>query len=302
MKPILFLFIALGIASLFLSPAIALFLGVAVALTVGNPFASTTKKISKKLLQYCVIGLGFGMNLFNSLEAGREGMLFTIVSVTTVMIVGVCIGKMLKVSKKGAYLISAGTAICGGSAIAAVSPVIDADENDTSLSLAVIFILNAIALFIFPTIGRLLELTQEQFGMWAAIAIHDTSSVVGAGAAYGEKALQVATTVKLTRALWIIPLSLISVVVFKSKGRKIDIPYFILWFVVAMVLNTYVSLPAWLSTSLNVASHSGLSATLFFIGAGLTPAVIKQAGVRPLLQAVMLWILISVLALCAVLA
>ncbi|MFI3279006.1 MAG: putative sulfate exporter family transporter [Rikenellaceae bacterium] len=293
-------YLIFALISLFVSPAVALFMGVALALTVGNPFINLTKKISKQLLQYCVILLGFGMNLHESLAAGREGMLFTILSVALVMIVGVAVGRWLGVSRKGAYLIASGTAICGGSAIAAVAPVIEADESDISLSLAVIFILNAIALFIFPMLGHLLDLSQEQFGMWSAIAIHDTSSVVGAAAAYGEKALQVATTVKLTRALWIIPLSLISTLIFKNSSKRIKLPYFILFFVVAMVVNTYLSLPDWFTIAAKKVSHCGLSATLFMIGAGLTPQVIRSAGLKPLIQAILLWILISIVSLSVV--
>lgn len=199
------LFAGLLTGSLFCSPVVTLFAGILFALTLGNPFPVWSKKASKKLLQYCVVGLGFGMNFHESLAAGREGMTFTVVSVVTVMIVGVVLGRLLRIDRKNSYLISSGTAICGGSAIAAVAPVIDADENQTSLSLATIFILNAVALFVFPVIGHWLGMGQTQFGTWAAIAIHDTSSVVGAGAAYGEEALKVATTVKLTRALWIIP-------------------------------------------------------------------------------------------------
>ncbi len=294
------IYLILGTISLFISPALALLMGIVLALTVGNPFLGKTKKISKKLLQLSVVGLGFGMNLQESLAAGREGMIFTIVSVVTVMIGGVLLGRWLGVTRKAAYLIASGTAICGGSAIAAISPVIDADESDTSLSLAVIFILNAIALLIFPLLGRLFEMTQEQFGVWAAIAIHDTSSVVGAGAAYGEKALQVATTVKLTRALWIIPLSLVSMLFFKKDGNKIQLPYFIFCFIGAMILNTYISLPEILTLTINKFSHAGLNATLFLIGAGLTREVVQKAGLRPMFQGVLLWLLISVLSFCAV--
>ena len=218
------LFAGLLTGSLFCSPVVTLFAGILFALTLGNPFPVWSKKASKKLLQYCVVGLGFGMNFHESLAAGREGMTFTVVSVVTVMIVGVVLGRLLRIDRKNSYLISSGTAICGGSAIAAVAPVIDADENQTSLSLATIFILNAVALFVFPVIGHWLGMGQTQFGTWAAIAIHDTSSVVGAGAAYGEEALKVATTVKLTRALWIIPLSLVSALIFRQKGKKIQIP------------------------------------------------------------------------------
>ena len=212
----------LEMLSCWCTPPVMLFLGLAYALICGQGYPSFNKKMSKMLLQYSVVGLGFGMNLYESLAAGKEGMLFTIVSVIGVMCIGVLLGKMMKVNGKSAYLISTGTAICGGSAIAAVGPVIEADDDQMSMSLATIFILNAIALFIFPPVGQALGLSQEQFGVWAAIAIHDTSSVVGAGSAYGEEALKIATTVKLTRALWIIPLALVSSLIFRSKGRKVS--------------------------------------------------------------------------------
>lgn len=294
-------FILLFIAAFFCSPAVSLFAGILFALTLGNPYHKASKMLSKKMLQYCVVGLGFGMNFHASLAAGREGMTFTIVSVITVMVAGVLVGRLLKVGRKGAYLISAGTAICGGSAIAAVSPVIDADENETSLSLATIFVLNAVALFLFPAIGRWFDLSQTDFGTWSAIAIHDTSSVVGAGAAYGDEALQVATTVKLTRALWIIPLSLVSMLVFRQKGAKVQIPWFIGWFIVAMLVNTYVELPELLTRSISTLSRAGLSATLFLIGGGLSVEVIRKVGLRPLVLGVVLWAVISVLSLTAIL-
>lgn len=293
-------FAVLFAASFFLSPAVALFLGILFALTVGNPYTRWSKALSKKLLQYCVVGLGFGMNFHASLAAGRDGMIFTIVSVVVVMFAGVLLGRVLKVGRKGAYLISAGTAICGGSAIAAVAPVIDADESETSLSLATIFVLNAVALFLFPVVGRWIGLSQSDFGTWAAIAIHDTSSVVGAGAAYGDEALQVAATVKLTRALWIIPLSLFSMAVFRQKGAKIQIPWFIGWFIAAMLVNTYFVLPPLFTRSVAWLSHAGLSATLFLIGGGLSLGVIRKVGVRPLLLGVVLWALISVLSLTVI--
>ncbi len=291
---------ALFVAAFFLSPALSLFGGIAFALWVGNPYAALSKKASKKMLQACVVGLGFGMNFHQSLAAGREGIAFTVVSVVTVMVLGVVLGRFLQVGRKSAYLISSGTAICGGSAIAAVSPVIDADEHETSLSLATVFVLNAVALFLFPMIGRWIGLSQVQFGTWAAIAIHDTSSVVGAGAAYGDQALRVATTVKLTRALWIIPMSFVSMLFFRNKGAKVQIPWFIGWFVVAMLLNTYLSLPHWLTGGISTLSHAGLSATLFLIGGGLSMEVIRRVGVRPLLLGVVLWTAISLLSLTAI--
>ncbi len=294
------LFIGLLAASAFVSPALALLLGIVMTLTLGNPFPAFSKKASKIALQASVVGLGFGMNLFESLESGKEGMMFTIVSVVGVMLLGVLIGRLLKVDRKNAYLIASGTAICGGSAIAAVGPVIDADDDQMTMSLATIFILNAIALFIFPPVGRLIGLSQEQFGMWAAIAIHDTSSVVGAGAAYGEEALKIATTVKLTRALWIIPLAIVSTFVFRSKGRKISIPWFIFLFILAMCANTFLDIPAGLTSGIVAISRKVLCMTLFLIGMGLSASSIRKVGAKPLILGVLLWFLISVTTLAAV--
>jgi len=288
------LFVVLAIASIFVSPAIALFFGILLALTLGNPYPIFSKKVSKILLQVAVVGLGFNMYLYESLAAGKEGMIFTIVSVIGVMLLGVALGKLMNVHPKNAYLISAGTAICGGSAIAAVAPVIDADEHDTSIALATIFVLNAVALFIFPEIGHLLNMNEQQFGTWAAIAIHDTSSVVGAGAAFGDEALKVATTIKLTRALWIIPLALISTVIFHAKGKKVSIPWFILLFVLAMVANTYLPLPEALTSAVVGISKRILGLTLFLIGGGLSIATIKTVGVKPLVLGMILWFVISI--------
>ena len=289
-----------AIGSLWVKPAVALFMGIALALTIGAPYAKANKKVSKYLLQAAVVGLGFGMNLHSALAAGKEGMLFTIVSVVGVMVLGVVLGKLLRVNPKNAYLISSGTAICGGSAIAAVAPIIDADDNDTSLALATIFILNAIALFVFPPIGEALGLSQQQFGTWAAIAIHDTSSVVGAGAAYGPEALQVATTIKLTRALWIFPLALVSILVFRSKGKKVAIPWFILFFILAMIANTYINIPSEVTGAIVVASKKALSLTLFLIGCGLSLGAIKKVGAKPLILGVLLWVIISVVTLLVI--
>ena len=282
--------------SSWVTPPVALFVGLAFALLCGQAYPKFNKKVSKKLLQYSVVGLGFGMNLHASLASGREGMLFTIISVMGTMILGMFIGrKLLKVNRDTSYLISSGTAICGGSAIAAVGPVIKAKDSDMSVALATIFVLNAIALFIFPVFGNWLGLTQQEFGTWAAIAIHDTSSVVGAGAAYGEEALQVATTIKLTRALWIIPLALATSVIFKNGGKKINIPWFILWFVVAILINTYLldSVPE-VGKAIAGLARKGLIVTMFFIGASLSTDVLKAVGVKPLLQGVLLWVVISV--------
>ena len=282
--------------SSWVTPPVALFLGLVFALLCGQAYPKFNKKVSKKLLQYSVVGLGFGMNLHASLASGKEGMMFTIISVIGTMIIGMFIGrKMLKVNRDTSYLISSGTAICGGSAIAAVGPVIKAKDSDMSVALATIFVLNAIALFIFPVMGGWLGLTQQEFGTWTAIAIHDTSSVVGAGAAYGEEALQIATTIKLTRALWIIPLALATSVIFKNGGKKISIPWFILWFIVAILLNTYVldSVPE-VGKAISGLARRGLIITMFFIGASLSTDVLKTVGVKPLLQGVLLWLVISI--------
>lgn len=278
------------------TPPVALFLGLVFALLCGQAYPKFNKKVSKKLLQYSVVGLGFGMNLHASLASGKEGMMFTIISVVGTMVIGMFIGrKLLKMNRDTSYLISSGTAICGGSAIAAVGPVIKAKDSDMSVALATIFILNAIALFIFPVFGQWLGLSQQEFGTWAAIAIHDTSSVVGAGAAYGEEALQVATTIKLTRALWIIPLALATSFIFKGDGKKVSIPWFILWFIVAILLNTYVldAVPE-VGKAIAGLARKGLIITMFFIGASLSTDVLKSVGVKPLVQGVLLWFVISV--------
>ena len=284
-----------------ISAPLALLCGLAFALIFPNPYPKFNKKTSKYLLQVAVVCLGFNMNLQESLKSGSEGMLFTVVSVVGVMALGVLVGYWLHINRKTAYLISSGTAICGGSAIAAVGPVLKANENEMAVSLGVIFILNSLGLFIFPPLGHLFEMTQQQFGTWAAIAIHDTSSVVGAGEAYGEEALQIATLIKLTRALWIIPLAIATMFIFRDKTAKISIPWFIFIFVLAMVVNTYVTLPAWFVSSMVWIAKRGMVVTLFLIGASLSIASIRSVGVKPLLQAVLLWIVISVSSLFVVL-
>lgn len=296
-----------------ISAPVALFIGLVFALCFGIPFPKFNKKLSKYLLQASVVGLGFGMNLEKSLQSGAEGMIFTIVSVVVVMVVGVILGKYIRIDSKISYLISSGTAICGGSAIAAVGGVLNAKENEMAVSLGVIFILNAIALFIFPPMGHALGLSQQQFGTWAAIAIHDTSSVVGAGAIYGNEACDLATLIKCTRALWIIPLAFFTMwFVTKNsslassddgKKGKVSIPWFIFLFVLAMIFNTYVGTESLrpVYDGLVVIAKQCLIAVLFAIGAGLSIKVIKQVGVKPLLQAVILWVVIGVGSLSAIL-
>lgn len=284
--------------SSWVTPPVALFLGLAFALTCGQAFPVFNKKASKYLLQYAVVGLGFGMNLHASLASGKEGMEFTVLSVAGTLLIGWFIGrKCMKINRNTSYLISSGTAICGGSAIAAVGPVLKAKDSEMSVALGTIFILNAIALFLFPAVGHALGMSQEDFGTWAAIAIHDTSSVVGAGAAYGEEALRIATTIKLTRALWIIPVALITSFIFKSKGQRISIPWFIFFFILAMLLNTYLlgssETGIAIGNTINGFARKILTITLFFIGASLSRDVLKSVGARPLLQGILLWAAIS---------
>ena len=287
--------LGMEIVSSWVTPPVALFLGLVYALTCGQAYPTFNKNVSKKLLQYSVVGLGFGMNLHASLASGKEGMLFTIISVFGTLLIGMLIGcKLMKINRNTAYLITSGTAICGGSAIAAVGPIIQAKDTDMTMALATIFILNAIALFLFPTMGHWLGMTQQEFGMWAAISIHDTSSVVGAAAAYGEEALQVATTIKLTRALWIIPLALLTTVIFRSEGKKISIPWFIFFFIGAMLINTYLftDIPQ-IGQLIYGIARKGLIITMFFIGASLSIDTIKSVGIRPLLLGILLWLVIS---------
>ncbi|WP_083320804.1 YeiH family protein [Hymenobacter glacialis] len=283
------------------SPPVALALGLLLAQTLGNPFSTQAKKVTAKLLQYSVIGLGFGMNAHAAVQAGREGLLFTVASIAGTLVLGYLVGRWLGLGRRVVHLISCGTAICGGSAIAAVGPVLRAKDEEMSVALGTVFVLNAVALFAFPTIGHALAMTQNQFGLWCAIAIHDTSSVVGAATAYGDQALQVATTVKLARALWIIPVALGTALVFKQKGVKIKIPYFILGFVVAMLINTFVPAARPLGPLMVSLAKIGLTVTLFLIGAGLSMKVVKSVGPRPYLLGTVLWLVISMASLYVIL-
>jgi len=268
---------------------------------LGHPFLALNSKSVNWLLKIAVVGMGFGMNLKETVSAGKEGFLLTVFSISITLILGYFLGRLLKMDRKTSHLIGSGTAICGGSAIAAVSPVINASEKDISISLGVIFLLNSIALLIFPPIGHLLELNQHQFGLWCAIAIHDTSSVVGAAYTFGEEALKVATTVKLARALWIIPLALFSVYLFKGKGKSVKIPYFIFLFIVAIILNSYLPIPVFLTHGITNVSKSLLVLTLFLIGAGLSLEKIKSAGWKPMILGFSLWIFISIASILAIL-
>jgi uncharacterized integral membrane protein (TIGR00698 family) len=284
------------------SPPIALVLGLIAAFTFGNPFQEQTKKATKILLQTSVVLLGFGMNLTSVIKAGKDGILFTIATIFGTLIIGFLVGKLLKVENKTSTLISTGTAICGGSAIAAVAPAISAESEQISVSLGTIFVLNSIALLVFPFIGHALNLTQNQFGIWSAIAIHDTSSVVGAAQSYGAEALTIATTVKLARALWIAPIALVFSFLYHPKEAKITIPYFIFLFLLATVIRTYMPsvFPLSAFDSIINLAKAGLTVTLFLIGASLSRETLKKVGVKPLVQGVLLWILISLVSLWAV--
>lgn len=288
------------------SPPIALALGLALALSIGNPFPDLTKKPAKYLLQASVVLLGFGMNLKEVYHAGRDGILFTIATIFGTLVLGYFVGKLLSVDEKTSSLISSGTAICGGSAIAAVAPAIDAESDEISVSLGTVFVLNSIALFLFPVVGHLLGLSQNQFGIWSAIAIHDTSSVVGASAAYGQEALAIATTVKLARALWIAPVALLFAVIYNKKNggskTKIVVPWFIFLFLAATAFRSYAPsfiIPSIFDSLVNLAK-AGMTVTLFLIGASLSRATLRAVGVRPLLQGVILWIVIMMTGLLAV--
>ncbi|GAC1595310.1 MAG: putative sulfate exporter family transporter [Chitinophagaceae bacterium] len=299
-REVIFLLAVVFCVSPLISPPVALLMGLVIAQFIGHPYLHLNHKATHILLQVSVVGLGFGMNVTSARYAGNEGSFVAVVSIIGTLVIGFFMGKFLKIEKKTSYLISAGTAICGGSAIAAISPVIKAEEKQISVALGTIFILNSIALFLFPVIGHALNLSQTQFGLWAAIAIHDTSSVVGAASKYGAHALEVATTVKLARALWIIPVAFLSTFIFKNKGGKIKIPYFIGLFVLAMVVNTYLPFVQQYSHYLTGFAKAGLTLTLFLIGCGLSRKVLQSVGFKPLIQGVVLWILISAAALWAV--
>ena len=301
LKPIyikaIFIIAAILCLTSFVSSPIALLMGFLLTNLLYNPFPNLSRQIVKWLLKLSVIGLGFGMDLNKSLEVGKEGLLLTIITISSTLILGYFIGKALKLDRVISYLIASGTAICGGSAIAAVSAVIKAKEKEISIALGVVFFLNALAIFVFPLLGHQLDLSQKDFGLWSAIAIHDTSSVVGAALAYGEEALDIAVTVKLSRALWIIPLSIFSMFLFKGKANSIKIPWFILLFVIAVIANSYLNLPDWMSFSIPQISKQLLILTLFLVGAGLTFTSIKESGAKPIILGVSLWVIISIVSL-----
>jgi uncharacterized integral membrane protein (TIGR00698 family) len=292
-----------------ISPPVALVGGIAFGFAVVHPYRQEASTLAKLLLQISVILLGFGINLQQVIHAGRSGFVYTAISICFAVVVGLLLGKLFNVGGKASYLITLGTAICGGSAIAAIAPIIDANEEEISVSMGTVFLLNSIALLLFPSIGWWLHLTENQFGLWAALAIHDTSSVVGAAARYGPQALAIGTTVKLARALWIVPVSLIAAAYMSRSGRrdgrtahqaKVKVPWFIFLFVGASVLSTY--LPRFTGTyvDLNRLGKAGLTATLFLIGTSLSKKTLQAVGIKPFLQGVSLWILVGTASLIAI--
>jgi uncharacterized integral membrane protein (TIGR00698 family) len=283
-------------ASGYISPPIALTAGIIFGLSVAHPLPADSRDLSRFLLQASVVALGFGMDLHEVIKAGRSGFVYTALGISFALIVGLALGKLLQVHGNSSFLITTGTAICGGSAIAAVAPIIQADEQEVAVALGTVFILNSVALLIFPLVGGALRLTQQQFGLWAALAIHDTSSVVGAASKYGAAALIVGTTVKLARALWIVPLALITAAL-KRSNSKVKLPWFILFFCLAAVINTYVPQSAYLSKIFFTLGKYGLTATLFLIGTSISRSALKEVGWRPLAQGIALWIVVALTSL-----
>jgi len=308
-KTLFFLGLVLAASGL-VSPPLALVGGIAFGFAVEHPLRRESSSLARLLLQLSVIALGFGMNLHQVIHAGRSGFAYTAVSILCAMALGLLLGSLLNVGGKASFLIAAGTAICGGSAIAAVAPINDANEEEISVSMGTVFLLNSVALVLFPVVGTLLHLSQNQFGLWAALAIHDTSSVVGAAAKYGSQALAIGTTVKLARALWIVPVSLLTAAYMRRRRStvgtglvpkaSVKIPWFILFFCLAAAANTFLPrfVPAY--AALNHAGKAGLTATLFLIGTSLNRRTLRQVGARPLVQGIALWMVVASVSLLAI--
>jgi uncharacterized integral membrane protein (TIGR00698 family) len=299
-KGIFILLILLILFTPYFTSPLALLAGLVTGLLLGNPYPQHTGQASKYVLQAAVVGLGFGINLYQVADTGLRGIIYTFASLATTMVVGWLLGRFFQTSPKLTHLVSSGTAICGGSAIAAVAPAINADPKEISVALGIVFILNAVALFLFPWIGSLLHLSQEQFGLWAAIAIHDTSSVVGAAARYGDEALQMATTLKLTRALWIVPLALVSGLVFKDGNAKVSIPVFILLFVLASILATFLPAIASVTPAILWMAKKALLLSLFLIGSNLSRNTLQSISAKPFWQGLLLWIIVAVTSLAII--
>lgn len=282
-------------------PASALAGGIVFSLLFsGSPWPKQTSVWSKRLLQLSVVGLGFGVSLLEVWQAGREAVIYTPVGILLTVLLGRGLGRLLRIPATTSSLISFGTAICGGSAIAAMAPVLKAKDEETAVSLATVFSLNALALLAFPPIGHLFGMSERQFGVWAALAIHDTSSVVGASAAFGGAALAIGTTVKLARAIWISPCVLVASRITKGDG-KAQLPLFIVGFIAAAAIRSVLPAgePVW--HGLHLVARQGLVVTLFLVGTGLTREVLRRVGIRPLLQGFLLWILVSAVTLAVIL-
>lgn len=299
-RKIAFIALALLCATPYVSAPVALVMGFVFTFIFGHPMPRFSSRTTSWLLKGSVVGLGFGMNAAEAMSVGKEGFVLTLCSITVVLSAGYFIGRAMGINRRMAHLISSGTAICGGSAIAAVAPSIEAKDEEISVSLGVIFLLNSVALLVFPVLGHFLGLSEYQFGLWSAMAIQDTSSVVGAASVYGEEALAVATTVKLTRALWIIPVSLLSVFLFRSKRTRVSIPWFIFLFIAAMLLNSFTAVSS-ISAEIYSLSKHLLVVTLFLIGSGISVKALRTTGFAPIVLGVGLWLLISVLSLGAIL-
>lgn len=298
---LIFIALALLCLSPIVTPTIALALGIVLAQLIKNPFEEVSSKGTQWMLKASVVGLGFGMNVNSALSAGKEGFLLTVASIGLTLTLGLLLTKFLGIDKKIGKLISSGTAICGGSAIAAVSPIIKANSKQISIAIGIVFLLNSIALFIFPSIGHYFNLTQHQFGIWSAVAIHDTSSVVGAADIYGDEALKVATTVKLARALWILPLSVVFAAIGKRGAGKVKVPYFIGLFILAIIVNTYIPASEIIAPYMVIISKLLLTLVLFLIGTTLNFSSLKQVGAKPLLLAISIWAFVSVFSLFIIL-
>jgi uncharacterized integral membrane protein (TIGR00698 family) len=297
-------------ASGFISPPVALATGLVFSMLFTHTLRKEASALSKTLLQVSVVALGFGMNLAQVLKVGSSGFLYTAVSILSTLLLGTLLGKVLRVRGNASFLIAVGTAICGGSAIAAIAPVLEANEEEISVALGTVFALNSVALLLFPVIGFALHLSQDQFGLWAALAIHDTSSVVGASAKYGSQALIVGTTVKLARALWIIPVALATAGFVRRRATaaaeqhasrpSIKFPWFILYFCLASVACTYLGKFAHLYDHLVTLGKDGLTATLYLIGTSLSKGTLERVGFRPLLQGIILWLIVASIALAVI--
>ncbi len=297
-KNLFFIGIILAASGL-LSPPLALGAGLAYGMLLKHPYHLDSKRLAKFLLQTSVVCLGFGMDLREVIQVGRSGFLYTAIGIAFALVLGALLGRLLRVGRTQSFLISAGTAICGGSAIAALGPVTNANEEEMAVSLGTVFVLNSVALFVFPAIGAALHLSQTQFGLWSALAIHDTSSVVGAAAKYGAIALAVGTTVKLARALWIVPVALLMAVV-KKSGARVHLPWFILYFCAAAVMSSYLPQLHVAYVAAYRLGKLGLAVTLFLIGTGITRQTLKETGTRPMLQGVILWVVVASLSLLAI--